>query len=509
VDALEAVPASALTVGDTLRLGLGERAPADAVLLAGATWADEACTSGESAAVHKRAGDTWLAGSINLGSPVRLRVLHVAQDSHVQQMAQALQQALTQRTVGASDAERWSGPFLAGVLLLALLAGITWAWVDPSRVVAVVCAVLIVTCPCALALAAPAARVASTAAMARRGVMVQRLSAWDALARITCVALDKTGTLTQPEVRPCVLREAGAAPQVAAAAAALAAWSKHPLSAAVVRALPRPGPAWRWAGLSEVAGAGLRAQDPQGRWWRLGSAAWVCEAQGPIDLHQDTHHDTDHDTHALPPGAVLFGPEGEAPWLAFEPFDAVSPQAQVVVTRLQALGLRVRLLSGDQVGRVQALAHTLGLKVSMAQGGCSPQDKQAAVRAWTQAGQRVLMVGDGVNDAPVLAQADAAVAVGGASALASRAADAVLLRTDLSALPDLLLQARRTRHITRQNLVWATVYNVAAVPLAVLGHLPPWAAGLGMALSSALVVGNAMRLSHACAPARHTSTAGG
>ncbi len=476
---LEAVDAAALLPGEVVHVALGERFAVDGTLIEGRTQADEAVLSGESAPVPKLAGAAILGGSLNLGAPVRVRVSRSLADSQVQQLAQRLQQALTERPRTDGDAERWATPFLAGVLLLALTAGVAWSFIDASRALMVACTVLIVTCPCALALAAPAARAASARALARRGVVLQRLDALDSLARIDHVVLDKTGTLTRPEVRVRQLTTAAGLPSLHAAARALAAQSVHPLAQAVARVPLPPGAVpWRWQQAEEVAGAGLRARDPVGDWWRLGSAAWVGSGQNPA-------LDADH-------AAVLFSREGQSPLLAFEAYEAPLPQARQAVQALRDGGVHLALLSGDQAHRVKAMAAQLGIEQAAA--ACTPEGKLQAVRALQQAGNRVLMVGDGVNDAPVLAQADAAVAVGGASALASRAADAVLTRADLLALPELLALARKTRRVARQNLVWAASYNLLAIPLALAGWLPPWAAGLGMALSSALVVANALRL---------------
>jgi len=453
-------PLATVRAGDLLRVALGEQIPVDGLLLEGETEVDEALLSGESRPVPKQAGEPLVGGSLNLGRPLRMRALAAAHEGRAAQLAQRLQAALTERPSSQALADRWASHFLAAVLLLALLAGLFWTWWEPSRALAVVCAVLIVTCPCAFALAAPAARIASHRALARQGLLVQRLELFEVLARVNTVMLDKTGTLTRPAAQAQALRD-GALAQLPAAVA-LASWSRHPLSQAIARL--SSGPAPRWQGVQELPGRGLRGLDAQGRAWTLGAGD----------------------------GGTVFGPEGEAPWLRFEIHDAPQPQAARVLHQLREMGLRVGLLSGDRPERVAAIAEQLGLQ--QAEGGCSPERKLAAVRDAQAGGAVVLMVGDGVNDAPVLAQADASLAVNGAAPLAAQAADALLLRGGLEALPLLVRQARRTRELMRQNLVWAALYNGLAVPLALAGYLPPWAAGLGMALSSLLVVANAMRL---------------
>lgn len=457
---VEAVKLEALAAGDVLRVALGETLPVDGELLDAPALLDESLLSGESRPVRHLPGATLLAGSLNLGAPLRLRARGAAGEGRAAALARQLQRALTERPQRPGLADKAAQAFLAGVLLLALLAGAVWSLIEPARALEVVCAVLIVSCPCAFALAAPAARVASHRRLAREGLLLQRLDALETLADIDTVLLDKTGTLTAP--RASAQAQWPGAEAKLGAAAALAAWSRHPMAQAVARL---GADATRWSAVEERPGQGLRGLDAEGKAWRLG-------ADGA--------------------GGLGFGPEGESPWMRFALDEQARDDAPALVRALQAAGLRLRLLSGDAPSRVQALAAHLGL--SEAQGGCSPEAKRAAVQAAQQAGARVLMVGDGLNDAPVLAQADASLAVVGAAPLAARAADALLLRGGLAAVPLLIRQARRTRAVTRQNLIWAAAYNLLALPLAVMGWLPPWAAGLGMALSSALVVGNALRL---------------
>ena len=466
---VEALAVSAVRAGDVLRVGLGEAVPVDGFLLEGATHVDEALLTGESQPVQKRQGDLLVGGSLNLGQPLRRRAQAAAHEGRAAQLAQRLQAALTERPEQAELAERWAGHFLAAVLLLALAAGLVWSFIAPQQAVAVVCAVLIVTCPCAFALAQPAARVASHRWLARQGLLLQRLPALEVLSRVNRVWLDKTGTLTRPEARARSLCAEGDKPERRGAAVALASWSRHPVSQAVARS-GAGLPGLRWREVQELPGKGLRGLDADGQWWCLGPQPERAGAQ--------------------------FGREGEPALLAFDTEEAPLPSAARFLKELQELGLhgglRVGLLSGDKAERVAAEGAQLG--IADAHGGCSPERKLELVRAEQQQGACVLMVGDGVNDAPVLAQADASLAVAGAAGLAAQAADVLLLRGDLSALPGLIRQARRTQHVMRQNLIWAAGYNGLAIPLALLGYLPPWAAGLGMALSSLLVVGNSLRL---------------
>lgn len=456
-----------LRIDDVVQVALGEAIPVDGLLVQGRTRVDEALLSGESRPLAREVGDAVVAGSVNLGAPVRVRVQALGEQTRQAALQRLLMQALTERPLWAAEADRWAMPFLVLVLLLAAGAGALWFWLEPARAAGVVAAVLVVSCPCALALAAPAALVASARTLAARGVWLQRLPALERLAAVNHVVLDKTGTLTQPVARP----EPGADARAVAAAVGLAQWSRHPLAQALAR-WPLTDHAARWREVVEHPGQGLRARDEQGRWWRLGQAAWLGVEAGDA--------------------ALCFGAEDGGPRTRFMLDEQARADLQPLLRRLRSLGLRISLLSGDRPERVQALAAQF--EFDDARGGASPEDKRDAVQALQAAGDCVLMLGDGVNDAPVLAQADVSVAMGEGALLARRGADLCLLHSDLSTLPDLVESGRRTRRVMRQNLAWALGYNLLAIPLAMSALLPPWAAGLGMALSSLLVVANALRL---------------
>jgi Cu2+-exporting ATPase len=339
--------------------------------------------------------------------------------------------------------------------------------------------VLIVTCPCALSLAAPSALLAAAGALARRGLLLQRLEALEALAGIDTVVLDKTGTLTEDRLELAAVRllRAGAdEAQLRAHAASLAALSTHPAARALVGASGSAAGASAWSEVEEFPGAGLQARDAAGRCWRLGRADWVDAAQAP---------------EAAPGGEVWFGCDAQA-LAVFELRETLRADAQATVQRLLAAGLHVMLLSGDAPQRARQLAQRLG--IVEVHGGSGPADKLAAVAAAQQRGARVAMVGDGVNDAPVLARADVSFGFAHGAAVSRAQADLIVLGQRLGIVADAREHARKTLRVIRQNLAWAALYNAACVPLALVGWLPPWAAGLGMAGSSLLVVLNALRL---------------
>ena len=461
-----------LRVGDLVRVCAGQAFPADGVVEGGSSTADEALLSGESRPVPKNVGEAVVAASLNLQAPLRVRVRSVGADTRHAAIVRLMQQAMTQRPATTALADQVAGYFLWAVLLLAGGGALVWSWIDPSRAVWVAVSVLIVTCPCALSLAAPAAWAAATGALARRGVLLVRLELLETLCEVDTVVLDKTGTLTEDRMilLDFGVEAGGDENRLLAAARSLARHSQHPFS----RALADGSGEDDWIDVQELPGLGLDAVDQQGNVWRLGAPAWVGVAN----------------TATTADAQLAFGRPGQLLWLRFD--EALRTDAIAAVARLRAQGLHTLLLSGDATDRVARLAAQAG--VQQAQGDASPATKLAAVARLQAEGHRVLMVGDGINDAPVLALADASVVMGQGAMLARARADAVLLSNRLTDLALTRELALRTRRVIRQNLAWSAVYNAACIPAALLGWLPPWAAGLGMASSSLIVVLNAQRL---------------
>lgn len=472
--AFETVPVGRLAEGDILRVPAGEAFAADGVVISGNTQASEALLTGESVPLAKPCGAAVRAGSVNLQNPVLVRVERVGADATLGQIRQLVDQAAAARPGWMRAADRWATAFLIGVLVLAGAAWLGWHVVDPSRALSVAIAVLIVTCPCALSLATPAAMLSATAALARHGIWLRSPAALERLARVDHVAFDKTGTLTQgtPALVRVTCERAGVTPtQAHAMAAALAQWSGHPASRAIASAAPAVVLA---TGVQEIAGAGLSGWI-DGRLYRLGRADFAS------------------------PSACATAPRCGT-WLAdddgliahFEIDDPLREDAGAAIVELQSAGVSVALLSGDAPARVARLAARVPL--SEAQGGMTPQAKLERIRAWQRAGGTVAMVGDGINDGPALAGADISITLGEASRLAQEQAAVVLASGRLADIGRARAMSQRAVAAMRQNLTWAMAYNAACVPLAALGFMPPWAAGLGMALSSILVIGNGMRL---------------
>ena len=483
---VEQISALRLSVGDLVRVPVGQGFAADGVLTLGGTHADEAMLTGESRPVPKRVGDPVVAGSINLSAPIEMRVQRVGADTRFEAIVALMRGARTQRPALLAAADQWATPFLWTVLLLAAAAGAVWSVIDPSRAVWVVVSVLIVTCPCALSLAAPSALLAAASAMGamgangRGGLLMRRLDAIQNLARMQVLFVDKTGTLTQNSFN-CTAELAAhieidaSIGELQGTAASLAAWSTHPMSVAVCGAFEALPIAWRE--VHELAGAGLEALDAQGHRWRLGSAAWAA-GSGAVEVPGSCHLSRN--------GVTL---------LHVHSAEQLRDGAVEAVRALQADGVQVRLLSGDDCERASRVAATLGLSAAAVSGGLMPDAKLAAVRQAQRQGNIVGMLGDGINDAPVLAVADVSIAMGEAALVARAQADAVLISNRLMDVVRARALAVRTLRVIRQNLLWAALYNAACVPLALLGLLPPWAAGLGMASSSLFVVLNSMRLS--------------
>jgi Cu2+-exporting ATPase len=486
-----------LGIGDRIRVHVGQAFAADGVIEQGSTQVDEAVLTGESRPVERGPGQEVAAGCLNLGAPVQVRVTQLGAQTRYQRIVSLVERALTQRPGFMLSADRIAGPFLWVVLGLAVAAYAAWSWIDPSRALWIAVSVLIVTCPCALSLGAPVALIAAAGELARRGVLLQRLDALEVLTRAQHLVFDKTGTLTEDRLSPAQtvwLRTLSPAEQSSAArlAADLARQSAHPLSRALVHAdvVAREGAlegasplSCDWQDVAEQAGQGLQARLASGSEagvWRLGSAVW-CHAEG--------------DAPERPAVWLARDVQGQwLPWARFEFDEVLRPDAASSVAVMQRSGWSVHLLSGDQAASVQGMARRLGLPAEQARAQCSPQDKLAAVEALQARGDVVVMVGDGINDAPVLARSDVSVAMGSAAALAQARADVIVLSNRIGDLLVLRETAQRTLAIVRQNLRWAFFYNLACVPLALVGWLPPWAAGLGMAASSLLVVVNALRL---------------
>ena len=486
----EAVAARRLVVGDVVRVLPGEAIAADGVIVSGASTVDQSLLTGESRPVARSVGSRVVAGSYNLSGTIAFQVEQTGDQTQFAAIVALVHSAATAKPRLAQLADRIAKPFLVVVLLAALGAALYWWPQGEGHALMVAVAVLIVTCPCALSLATPTAMLAGAGSLARAGVMVRRLQALEALAQVDTVVFDKTGTLTQDRqsVASVRVRDGMQASQALALAALLARQSLHPASRAIVSAATAdPLQDLTGAGVHELrehAGQGLSALvDIDGRSGapsrlRLGSAAFC----GLAAADEATNGEIGQ-THLC----------DESGWLAsFTLTQTLREDAAMAVRALTQIGIAVHMLSGDRQDAADQAARSLGMTSVQAQ--CTPDAKLQFLRAQQAVGHRVAMVGDGLNDAPVLAGADVSFAMGSATPLAQSQADFVVLGGQLLRVVQSLRLARRTMGVVRQNLAWALAYNLACIPLAVVGWIPAWLAGLGMAASSLLVVMNALRL---------------
>jgi Cu2+-exporting ATPase len=546
----EAVPIDQLRVSDILRIAVGEAFPADGVVIEGRSHVDESLLSGESKPVPKLPGMSVIGGSINLGAPVMMRVERCGADTRYEAIVGLMRDAATQRPASARWADRWAGPFLWVVLLLAGLGALVWSFIDPQRAVWVAVSVLVVTCPCALSLATPSALLAAAQALARRGVLLRRIDALEPLAAMQRLFLDKTGTLTTQRPRLARIERLPVCadltePELLRLAASLGAWSHHPLSMALCEAAPPDRRAQAWRDVREQAGAGVEAIDVLGQRWRLGNARWVLGAAGVVallrvgdsaDVDSANVDSANVDSANVDSANVDSADVDSADVDSADVFSGESPRASAAqgvrvslgregavlahfifdetladgvaqaLAALRADGIALTLLSGDAPARVQRLARRLEIDATQAIGGATPERKLLEIEAAQARGESVGMIGDGVNDAPVLARADVSLAMGEGALLARASADAVIVSNRLADVVQARAMAKRTLRVIAQNIAWAATYNAVCVPLALFGLLPPWAAGLGMAASSLLVVGNSLRLQHALPSPRTSGT---
>jgi Cu2+-exporting ATPase len=476
-----------LRVQDVIQVRAGEAFAADAQIVKGETQVDEALLTGESKPLPRHIGQCVLAGSLNLTASVEVQIESLGKQTRFGQMVTLMESASVSKPSMALIADKVAKPFLWGVLLAAGLAAL-WGWQQsPAHALMVAVSVLIVTCPCALSLATPAAMLATAGALAKGGVLLRRLQALQMLAQVDTVIFDKTGTLTKENfsVQRITTRE-GVRPEKALTwTAGLAAHSMHPVSKSLLRAHMKGQDLKPLVtNLQEFAGQGVQATlheldsksgATRHKELRLGSAAFCGLSSTQQEVLQ----------------ACLSDEDG---WLAtFEFSEALRSEAEPTLRALEKMGLRIRILSGDGQASVSQVAQRLGIQDAI--GTCSPEEKLRQVKLEQSLGHCVAMVGDGLNDGPVLAGADVSFALGQALPLAQSKADFVFMASDLKPLVTTFQISRKTMQIVKQNLIWAGVYNFACVPLAMLGYLPAWLAGLGMACSSLGVVLNAMRLS--------------
>ena len=482
----EAVPALDLAPGDELRVRPGEAVPADGVLSSDSALLDESHLTGEPYPRRRVRGEAVAAGSVVIEQALRLTVTRVGAASTLGELRALIERGLTSRPALAALADRWAPALVAVVLAAAALTWLAWQVIDPARALPAAIAVLVVSCPCALALATPLTLALAAGRLARSGIVPLRLAALDALATAPVAAFDKTGTLTRGKPVLVAVETCGGldAAEARSLAAALERDSLHPIARALRAEESTSRVVER---LEQHPGAGVSGGLGMVRWW-LGAREF---APGAAALNERAAHWAAEGRLV----AVLSDGGGQRGALfAFE--DALRPGAQALGPALQRAGVRhTACLSGDPGAGVARAAAAAGLDEAL--GACSPQGKLDWLARARAAHGAVLMVGDGLNDAPTLAAADASLSFADAAQLARASADFLIAGESLDAVPRARRLARRARRVLHQNLAWAAGYNLLAIPLAASGVIAPWLAALGMAASSALVVANALRLNAA------------
>ncbi len=470
----EAVPLTALQAGDIACVAAGEAVPADGCLLDNEGVFEEALLTGESHPVSKRRGAPIYAGTVCRETPARIEITQVGSATRLSQLARLVEQAQAHRPPIARVADRVGSWFVMALLFAAVLVYLGWRVHDPARAFEVTLSLLVISCPCALSLAVPAALAATHGALARLGVLSIRADGLDSLAKATDVVFDKTGTLTrvQPALREVQTFDGMTADMAQAVAVALERDSGHPIAAAFAHVRT----ALQASEVRAVSGQGV-AGYVDGTSWRLGRADFAAKREDD--------------------GQLWLG-DGERAVARFRLQESLRPDARGAINELRQLGLRVHVASGDALEPVQRLMRELDIGEAHARQ--SSEDKLDLVRRLQAQGRVVAMVGDGLNDAPVLAGADVSLAMGDGASLAQRAADMVLTAPSLLRIPAAIGLARRTQRIIRQNFAWAVGYNLLALPLAIAGQVTPAVAALGMALSSLIVTANALRLMRVAKP---------
>lgn len=490
----ERVPLDAVTAGDRLSVARGAIVPVDGTLDCGQALLNESLITGESRAVRKLRGGNVMGGSINEGNAIEIVCRAPSRTSTLAGIVDLLRRAGASRPRTIAAADRVASLFSLVTLILAGAVALSWAVIAPSNVMNATLAVLVVTCPCALSLATPAAFAAATARLAQLGLLVVKTDALERLAKVDTVIFDKTGTLTSGAAVAHVVRIStdATSESILAVAAALERGSEHPLSRAFA---PFGDPEIVASDIQEFAGRGVQGSI-HGQTWRLGQADFVEE------LSRSEGNDLTA-AGGVKSQLALGTPAGLTAIIAVA--DQFSEGARDAALRFGALGLHVGIASGDCVEAVKEAAGSLGIAEYHARMGFG--QKLDLVKQLQSAGRHVLMVGDGINDGPVLAGAYVSCALTNGSAIAQSASDLLLFNRSLRVLAEGVALARRARRVVRQNLTWAFGYNVISVPLAAAGYIPPWAAALGMSVSSLAVVLNAARLAAKGARAQRVATA--
>lgn len=471
------VAAKTLQVGDRVRVLAGATLPADGIIVEGQASLNESMLTGEQLPLLKQRGDQVYAGTINTDAPLQIRVSHRIEESRIAQIMRLQDHALDDKPAIAQMADQLSRHFILVLLIIAAAVWTFWHFHQPDQAFWVTLAVLVATCPCALSLATPTALTSATANLTRNGILLRRGHVLDVLTKANRIVMDKTGTLTTGEISltgTTALAEMDET-HCLAIARAMEAQSEHPIARAFrlptdsISVLPSARE------ITPVIGHGITAL-VDGVRYRIGSARWLG-----LDPAQERGR-----------GLAIYLANEQQVLARFNLEDTLRPDAKALIAAFKAAGLQTTVLTGDSSLQADEIARELGVDELVK--GVSPDGKLAYLKTREAQGDISIMVGDGINDAPVLAGAHASFAMAGGTDLAKNSADAILLADDLSRLLEARVLAMRTRKIIIENFAWSIGYNLLVLPLAACGWLPPYLAAAGMSLSSLIVVTNSMRL---------------
>lgn len=471
------VAAKTLQVGDRVRVLAGATLPADGIIVEGQASLNESMLTGEQLPLLKQPGDQVYAGTINTDAPLQIRVSHRIEESRIAQIMRLQGHALDDKPAIAQMADQLSRHFILVLLIIAAAVWTFWHFHQPDQAFWVTLAVLVATCPCALSLATPTALTSATANLTRNGILLRRGHVLDVLTKANRIVMDKTGTLTTGEISltgTTTLAEMDET-QCLAIARAMEAQSEHPIARAFRLPTDSISVLSSAREITPVIGHGITAL-VDGVRYRIGSARWLG-----LDPAQERGR-----------GLAIYLADEQQVLARFNLEDTLRPDAKALIAAFKAAGLQTTVLTGDSSLQADEIARKLGVDELVK--GVSPDGKLAYLKAREAQGDISIMVGDGINDAPVLAGAHASFAMAGGTDLAKNSADAILLADDLSRLLEARVLAMRTRKIIIENFAWSIGYNLLVLPLAACGWLPPYLAAAGMSLSSLIVVTNSMRL---------------
>ncbi|OUS40388.1 copper-translocating P-type ATPase, partial [Oleispira antarctica] len=473
-----------IQVGDLLLIKPGQQIPADGIVESGTSAVDEAALTGEYLPIDKSQGDALIGGTHNVESQLVMRVTATGAEAQLNTIMRLMDRAQQEKPAIAIFADKVASRFVAAVLIIASSIAIAWTFIDPSQAFWITLAVLVVTCPCALSLATPTALTAATASLREQGFLISKGHVLEGLNQVDRIVFDKTGTLTRGELslEQVLPASAGLAlnpTQALQIAATLEQYSNHPIARAFNSAV-----LFETDNIEQVTGKGIKGQ--------------IITTEGQEDCtYRIGRADFAFPQQALTPPVIddrqwLLLADDKQPLYWFALSDTLRQGAGTTIAQLKNWGIKVAILTGDPSAQVEAVA--TALDITEVHKGLSPEQKLELASGWQQQGERLMMVGDGINDVPTLARADIAVAIGQASDLTKTNADAVITNNSLTTLLHAISKGKKSTQIIRQNIYWALLYNLLALPLAATGFIPPWAAAIGMSVSSLIVVGNALRL---------------